>query len=122
MPVGSDTNTKVDAAKIAALSWLSSVDHGRYRESWDAAAKAFQRGVSRDNWTSSVAAARGPFGTLVSRQLRSAEYATSLPGAPAGKYVVIQFDASFDKAQAIETITPMQEDDGTWKVSGYFIR
>jgi hypothetical protein len=120
--VGSDTNTSVAAAKSAALSWLDSVDREKYPESWDAAAKVFQQAVSRDGWTRSVAAARGPFGTLVSRQLRSAQYATSLPGAPDGKYVVIQFNASFQKAQATETITPMQQDDDTWKVSGYFIR
>jgi len=36
---------------------------------------------------------------------------------------VVQFDAAFEKnAQAVETVTPVQSDDGTWKVSGYFIK
>jgi len=47
----------------------------------------------------------------------------ALPGAPDGQYVLIQFNASFEqKAHAVETVTPMLERDGTWKVSGYFIR
>jgi hypothetical protein len=121
--VAPDTTVKVDAAKTATEPWLALVDQEKYPESWDLAAKAFQRAVTRENWTSSVAAARSPFGKFVSRRLRSAKYATSLPGAPDGQYVVIQFDASFEKkAQAVETVTPMLEDDGSWKVSGYFIR
>jgi hypothetical protein len=60
---------------------------------------------------------------MVSRTLKSASYAKSLPGAPDGEYVVIQFDATFEKKQsAIETVTPMKEPDGRWRVSGYFIK
>ena len=43
-------------------------------------------------------------------------------GAPDGEYVVLQFQADFEnKAQAVETITPML-DEGQWRVSGYYIR
>ena len=55
--------------------------------------------------------------------MKSAETKTSLPGAPDGKYVIIQFDTSFEhKKSTVETVTPMQEADGSWKVSGYFIK
>ena len=47
----------------------------------------------------------------------------SLPGAPDGKYVVIQYDTVFEnKSSAVETIIPMADPDGAWRVSGYFIR
>ncbi|MDX1777971.1 MAG: DUF4019 domain-containing protein [Thermodesulfobacteriota bacterium] len=37
--------------------------------------------------------------------------------------MVIQFETSFtNKKAAIETITPMMDSDGTWRVSGYFIK
>jgi hypothetical protein len=53
----------------------------------------------------------------------SAKFARSLPGAPDGEYVVIQFTTSFDgKAVATETVTPMKDPDGHWRVSGYYIR
>jgi hypothetical protein len=46
-----------------------------------------------------------------------------LPGAPDGEYVVIQYESSFEHKQAaVETVTPMLDKDGTWRVSGYFIR
>jgi hypothetical protein len=48
---------------------------------------------------------------------------TSLPGAPDGEYVVIQFMSSFEnKRFAIETVTPMKDKDAKWRVSGYYMR
>ena len=71
----------------------------------------------------SLRAVRSPLGGLVSRQIKKAAYVTSLPGAPDGEYVVIQFATTFEnKRSAIETITPMLEKDGHWRVSGYFIK
>jgi hypothetical protein len=68
-------------------------------------------------------ATRAPLGKVISRKVKSAVYKTSLPGAPDGKYVVIQYESSFEhKASAIETVTPMLGDDGQWRVSGYYIR
>jgi hypothetical protein len=53
----------------------------------------------------------------------SASYQTSLPGAFDGEYVVIQFETSFEnKKSAVETVTPMKDKDGRWRVSGYFIK
>ena len=50
-------------------------------------------------------------------------YKTSVPGAPDGEYVVIQFQTIFEhKASAIETVTPSKEKDGAWRVSGYYIK
>ena len=71
----------------------------------------------------SVARVRGSLGGLKSRRLVSAKYTRSLHGAPDGEYVVIQFATSFEKrAEATETVTPMKDRDGRWRVSGYFIR
>jgi hypothetical protein len=62
-------------------------------------------------------------GKLLSRKLTKAQSATSLPGAPDGNYVVMQFDSSFaNKKNAVETVTFMQEKDGKWKAAGYYIK
>jgi hypothetical protein len=58
-----------------------------------------------------------------STKLESAQFMTQLPGAPDGEYAVIQFETSFaNKKSAIETVTPMKDPDGKWRVSGYFIK
>ncbi len=63
------------------------------------------------------------WGYLHYRKVRNQTYTTSVPGAPDGEYVVIQFDTSFqNKKSAIETVTPMLDKDGKWRVSGYYIK
>ena len=60
---------------------------------------------------------------MISRELISISFAEELPGAPDGEYVVLQYKTSFEnKKKAIETITPMLEKDGSWKISGYYIK
>jgi hypothetical protein len=62
-------------------------------------------------------------GGLISRKVRSATFTRSLPGVPDGEYVVIKYDTQFEhKDSAVETVTPLLEKDGSWKVSGYFIK
>jgi ribosomal protein S17E len=46
-----------------------------------------------------------------------------MPGAPDGEYVILQFETTYEKKrQAIETVAPMKEKDGKWRVAGYFIK
>ena len=111
-----------EAAQAAALTWLALVVQGDYQASWASAASLFKQQVSAAQWAQAATNARRPFGALRARRLRSATYATSLPGAPDGHYVVLQFDAEYErKANAVETVTPLLE-AGQWRVSGYFIR
>ena len=114
---------KERSAVAAAEKWLNRVDEGTYRESWREAAGYFKTAIKQEQWVESMQAVRKPLGKLVSRKIKSHTYKTSLPGAPDGGYVVIQFETSFENKQsAIETVTPMMEKDGKWRVSGYFIK
>ena len=120
----SESNSEAEAAAMAAAkSWLSLVDGEKYAESWDEAAQFFRGAVPKEQWVQTMQAVRKPFGKTVSRELNSKHYSTSVPGGPDGEYVVIQFKASFEnKTSGIETITPMLDKDGTWRVSGYFMK
>jgi len=112
-----------DLAQQSAESWLALVDSGKYGESWDRAASIFKGAVTKEDWQKKAAGVRGPLGKLVSRQMKSANYTKTLPGAPDGEYVVIQYESSFEhKQSAVETIIPMLDKDGQWRVSGYLIR
>lgn len=110
------------AAELEAGKWLALVDGRQYLESWERTANLFRQQVNAEQWQQAMTAARAPMGDMISRQLLSADYRTSLPGAPDGEYVVLQFRTSFkNKKNAIETVTPMLEADG-WRVSGYYLR
>ncbi|HRC72186.1 MAG TPA: DUF4019 domain-containing protein [Candidatus Competibacter sp.] len=116
----SETTVK---AQEAAKAWLALVDAEQYGESWDQAATLFRGGVSKADWEKAVKPIRSQLGTLKSRTLKSADLTRSLPGAPDGEYVVVQFDARFEnKTAALETVTSMRDKDGSWRVAGYYIR
>ena len=66
---------------------------------------------------------RVPLGRLELRILKSSKYTQTMPGAPDGEYVILQFETTFEKKKAaIETVTPMKDKDGKWRVAGYFIK
>ena len=110
-------------AQKSAEAWLTLIDSGKYAESWDEASQMFKGAVTKDQWASTVKGARVPLGAVQSRKFKSATYTKTLPGAPDGEYVVIQYDTSFaNKQSAVETITPMLDKDGKWRVSGYYIK
>jgi len=112
-----------DLAQAAAESWLKLTDAGNAEASWEQAAKLFKGAVTKEKWAQALAGVRPPLGKVISRKLSSRQYSEKMPGAPDGKYVTIQYETVFEnKASAVETITPMLDPDGVWRVSGYFIR
>ena len=114
---------KEKIAVAAAEKRLILIDGGRYAESWKEAAEYFRGAVKQEQWEQSLIAVRKHLGKLISRKVKNKSYTTSLPGAPDGEYVVIQFDTSFEnKKSTIETVTPMMDKDRKWRVSGYFIK
>jgi len=116
-------DAKEQAAIAASGAWLMLMDEGNYAESWDRAASLFRAVLTREQWEKMSTAVRAPLGKVLSRTIMSNRYATSLPGAPDGEYVVIQYRTSFEhKKEAVETVTPMMDRDGTWRVSGYYIK
>jgi Protein of unknown function (DUF4019) len=111
------------AAQQAAESWLLLVDSAKYEESWEEAASVFKAAISKEDWKAAIQSARDPLGKNKSRKLKEAKYTKSLEGAPAGEYVVIQHESSFESQESItETIVMMLDKDSKWRVSGYFIR
>jgi predicted lipoprotein len=118
-PIVLDTTPAMQVAD----NWLQYVDSGRYAESWEDSAAYFREAVPRAQWETTLAQARQPLGVTIARKVRSATYTRNLPGAPEGEYVVIQYNTRFEnRPQSVETVTPMREKNGTWKVAGYHIR
>ncbi len=118
------SNPKAEAAAVsAAEAWFILVEDEKYGESWDEAADLFKEAIQRENWINTMQSVRKPLGKTLKRELKSSSYRTTLPGAPEGEYVVIQFETSFEnKESAIETITPALDKEGKWRLSGYYIK
>jgi hypothetical protein len=111
------------SAVNAANQWLVLADANDGAATWDRAAPSFRAAISKANWSAALKQAREPFGMVRSRKIASSEVKHSLPGAPEGEYVLIQYDTQFEhQAHAVETVVPMRDQDGNWKVSGYFVK
>jgi hypothetical protein len=118
-----DDSDAVAQAQVAAKSWLALTDSAKYGQSWDAAASIAKSAVTRADWEKAIKGGRSSLGAVKARKVKLATFTRTLPGAPDGEYVVIQFESQFEnKAAAIETVTPMHDKDGVWRVSGYFIK
>ncbi|MGZ5199058.1 MAG: DUF4019 domain-containing protein [Telluria sp.] len=119
-------DNNVSDASAAAERWLAEVDKGDIAASYDHIAIASKQMVTREQWSMSVKAARAPYGHMESRRMVTAVPTRHLPNAPDGEYVVIQYNTRFDKLpddqKAIETVIPMRDKDGFWRVSGYFVK
>ena len=118
-----EDSAKQKAGETAAERWLGIVDEGNYGESWKEAATLFRQAITQERWEQALQGVRKPLGKLISRQMTSRTYTTSLPGAPDGEYVVLKFETSFErKKSAVETVTSTLDKDGQWRVAGYFIK
>lgn len=112
-----------ESAVASSQKWLSLVDKGKFSESWEKAASYFKKAIPEEKWLEAMNTFRQDLGKVITRKLKFKEYTTSLPGAPDGEYVVIQYETSFEnKKSATETIIPMLDKDDTWRVSGYYIK
>lgn len=112
----------IEKAKVSIDMWLALNDSGKYECGWDLAADFFRKNIEKTTWVLAIKDARSPAGAVRCRSLKSAGFTLSLPNAPDGEYVVIQYESQFEnRAVAIETITSMHEIDGLWRVAGYYI-
>ncbi|HOT46810.1 MAG TPA: DUF4019 domain-containing protein [Spirochaetota bacterium] len=118
-----DFSKQEKEAVAIATGWVHLIDDKKYAQSWDESAGIFRNAASRDTWVRTMTSTRKPFGETITRTLDSRVYMTSLPGAPDGEYVVIAFRTAFrNRKQSIETVTPMKDTDGKWRVSGYYMK
>lgn len=107
----------------AAETWLKLVDKGAFGLSWAGAGKVFKSSVSQGHWDNLAAAVRTPLGPVVRRKLSEHKFLTRLDGMPDGLYLMLRYQTEFEKkAAAVETLTLAKEDDGFFRVIGYFIK
>ncbi len=112
-----------EAAQRAAEPWLEAIDRGDALASHALAAAVFRAAVTPDQWLDSLVRVQQSLGRAVSRTLRSSRFATELPGAPDGEYVLLEYATEFEhKKNGTETVVMMREPSGEWRLSGYWIR
>jgi len=113
----------VTAATEATNNWLAIVDAGKFADSWKNTAEVFKLGVAESEWVVDLDAIRTKLGKTTMRELKTAQFSTTLRGAPmTGEYVTISYLTKFALAPlAMETLVVSKEADGEWRIAGYNI-
>ena len=123
-PAAADPHTAEEqAAERQALGFLGYLDHGRFADSYAYTGMLIRAQLDQAAFAKQMEEkVRAGVGALLSRELINATYATTLPGAPEGQYVVLNYGSSFaNRQQAEETVT-LAFAKGYWRVSGYYIK
>jgi len=107
-------------AKADAEAWLALMDADDFDASWATSSSFLKRTATRESWAKTATGIRTTFGKPL-RRVHSATSATAtLPGAPSGKYVVVEFRSRFSERPVVrEEVVEMLCDDGKWRVAGY---
>lgn len=105
-----------------ANAWLTTVDAGKYEESWQQAGGYFQSAISQAEWVDALNNARSPLGELLSRVVTESTEHDSLPGVPDSHYTIMIFESQFEHLEAAKETVTLVNEESEWHVVGYFIR
>ena len=114
----------------AAERWLVPVDAQRYGDAWAMAAESFKAKVPRDTFRDGIAKIRKDYGKVDKRSGEKMAFRGDAPApdqgdarAKPGTEVAILFETVFaGRKQAQEEVTMVLEQDGIWRVAGYYIK
>jgi opacity protein-like surface antigen len=111
------------AVQAAAREWLGFVDVGDAQASWGAAGKKFRAAIAVDVWAEALKKEQARLGPVARRTVGPTRFQTTLPGFPDGEYAQVLFNTAFaNTGDSRETLSLEREDDGKWRVIGYFPR
>src|SRR5262249_5011613 len=112
-PFAGDTReAKIEAAMKAAREWRKIVDAADYGRAWDQCSEMFRQGMAKQKFVAENERFPLLAGKLKSRRLESHVYATKLPGAPDGEYVLLTFRSRFagQLSEIVEYVNPTLEE------------
>ena len=116
-------DSAIASAHKAADVWVDQLDGAQYGPSWDNSGTAFQHAVTKEQWITTVQRVRGQVGPLGPRTVQRSQFTTTVPGMPAGEYVMMQY-RTVSGTGGFVTETVVLQRDGTrgWRVVGYFVK
>lgn len=114
-----DTSALVAQAETIAENWLALIDAGNYGQSWEKAAEMMKQKVTKKQWKRLIGTVLPQkTGAFQERTLKNAQFRTQLGPLPEGQYVILQYDASYEKGSFREVVVLTKQEEA-WKVIGY---
>ena len=100
----------IAAAGAEGDHWLDLIDHGKFDESWIAAAVVLQEAITQKEWSADLAARQPKLGRTIMRERKSESYSKTLRGAPTGDYVIVTYLTKFEKTPLVEETLAVAKD------------
>ena len=111
------------AGTEAAEDFLQLIDSEEYEQGWQSSSALMREKIFLEVWNQQIPAMRKKVGALNSREQDSSSLSDWAESAPDGQYLTFKYVSSFEKkAEAIETIILVLEEDDRWRLAGYFIK
>jgi hypothetical protein len=114
---GSSRDTRMKAIANTLDQFLLMLNSGLYDQSFDAASADFRNGVTKAAWANNLRKNRESLGKATDHKLKTIDTNTDL--ATGKKTYVVPVASTFEKGNATETITVVQDPDGQYRVSDY---
>jgi hypothetical protein len=114
---GSARDTRLKAIAATLDQFLLMLNNGQYDQSFDAASPDFRNGVTKASWASNLRKNRETLGKATDHQLKTIDTQTDLTSGK--KTYVVPVASKFEKGNATETITVVQDPDNQYRVSDY---
>jgi hypothetical protein len=110
---------QIDQAVVASKAWVSTIDAGKYEDSYDFTCDETRTRFPEDRWVEVLKALRPPWGGVVNRQQLSHVYQPhGVPGLN-GECVVITYKTTFKNLDPATEIVVLKWEDGKWRGAGY---
>lgn len=122
-PTKEELNASLIESAAVAKQYVDSIDQGEYAQSWSKSDPILEKIVTQDEWKRILENIRQKFGKVVSRKVNYQRPAWNPPGLPAGAYMVVMYDTSFqNKPNIHELVTLRKGEDNKWRVLTYEVK
>jgi hypothetical protein len=102
-----------------ARAWVAQIDAGQYEVSYNSGGQALHDKVPENRWVLILNALRLHWGTVVTRKEVSHVYKSNGYEGDEGEFMVITYDTTFAKLDAVTEVVVLKWEDGRWLGVGY---
>jgi len=112
----------INSALPAAQTWLSTIDAGKYEESYDMAGQGlYQKLPDKKDWVVSLKIVREAWGPIIDRKQAQHLYQPNGISGLNGECMAITFDTTTKKQGDVVEMVIMRLEDGKWRGVGYTV-
>ena len=116
-------NIDAKAMDKTARAWLEKLDKGYFQQCYDETAEILKNNLDTVQWLANMTSYRKPLGQAEKRKEVNMFYDNQPQNAEAGDYVTAQYASVFQQKNVIiESVVLKKNQDGSWQVSGYWLK